>query len=262
VREQYFDEGGHPTMIVGGYASQGWEYDARNREKRVSYFGMDEQLVTQDDGYAAIEYDVDERGFLTTWTFLDPAGRPVKSINGFANVRVKRNERGQPLEFAYFDEHGRAAVNTRIGSGQRRITYDPRGKVFERSDFDVNGRPTTNAYGYATMRVSYDKYGHEVGRELIDVTGRSLRSKVIVDRVTRSSVGADAGFLAGDIILTYDGEEVTTTDHFTNQLELFRGDRPREVRVERDKRVVGLALPPGRVGGLILEEKVYPSATR
>jgi S1-C subfamily serine protease len=76
--------------------------------------------------------------------------------------------------------------------------------------------------------------------------------------VAKGSVAADAGFRPGDVILAYDGEAVTTRYDFTNRLELFKGDRRREVRIERGTGIVGLDLPPGRIAGLTLEERVHP----
>jgi hypothetical protein len=58
------------------------------------------------------------------------------------------------------------------------------------------------------------------------------------------------------LILTYDGIAVTTRDQFTNELELFKGDRARDLRVERNGQVLSLDLPAGRLQGLELAERV------
>jgi hypothetical protein len=34
--------------------------------------------------------------------------------------------------------------------------------MIERSDFDASGKPMMNAYGYSTMRYSYDEHGREI----------------------------------------------------------------------------------------------------
>jgi YD repeat-containing protein len=117
------------------------------------------------------------------------------------------------------------------------------------------GRPVTNAHGYSTLRYSYDEHGRETGRELIDASRRSVTFRVVVDKVAEGSVAADAGFRAEDVIVTYDGEPVATSYEFDNRFELFKGDRRREVRVERGARIVGLDLPAGRMTGLQLAEK-------
>jgi YD repeat-containing protein len=159
------------------------------------------------------------------------------------------------LEAAYFDEQGRPVVSAVPGSARRRFTYDASGRLVERAELDTSGRPMTNAYGYSVMRYSYNEYGIETGRQLLDVNGRALNFRLTVTRVVRGSIAADSGFRVGDVLLTYDGETVTTNYDFANRLELFKGDRPREVTVERAGQIVGLDLPAGRVSGFTLEEQ-------
>jgi YD repeat-containing protein len=160
----------------------------------------------------------------------------------------------------FFDEQGAPTVAARLGSAKRRWSYDAAGRVSERSDHDMNGRPIINAYGYSILRHRYDEHGRDAGRELLDTTGRALVFKVSVDRVAPGSVAADAGLKVGDLILTYDGQSVSTIDQFTNTFELFRGDRGRELRIERAGNVLSLDVPPGRLEGLELAERV-PAAT-
>jgi S1-C subfamily serine protease len=85
-----------------------------------------------------------------------------------------------------------------------------------------------------------------------------MTSKVIVGKVTDASVAADAGFRVGDAIRTYDGEKVQTSYQFLNRLELFKGDRRREIGVERGGQIIALDVRAGRLAGFELEE----SATR
>ena len=106
------------------------------------------------------------------------------------------------------------------------------------------------------MKYRYDEHGRENGRELLDSERRKLAFKVSVDRVAGGSVASEAGLKVGDVILTYDGQTVLTSDQFINTLELFRGDRSRELRIERGQRVLSLDVGPGRLHGLELAERV------
>jgi S1-C subfamily serine protease len=96
---------------------------------------------------------------------------------------------------------------------------------------------------------------------LLDATGKPLAFKVSVDRVARGSVASDAGLKVGDLILTYDGQAVSTIDQFTNTFELFRGDRGRELRIAREGSVLSVDVPPGRLQGLELAERAAPLAS-
>ena len=109
------------------------------------------------------------------------------------------------------------------------------------------------------MRFLYDQYGRETGRELLDTQGQNLPFKVSVDRIAPGSVSAEVGLKVGDLILTYNGLAVTTSDQFTNELELFKGDRARDLRIERNGQVLSLDLPAGRLQGLQLAERVSGS---
>jgi S1-C subfamily serine protease len=90
----------------------------------------------------------------------------------------------------------------------------------------VNGRPIINAYGYSTLRYRYDEHGRETDRELLDANGRTVDYRVCVDRIAPGSVASESGLMVGDYLLTYDGQTVSTSDHFTNTLERFKGAGP------------------------------------
>jgi YD repeat-containing protein len=258
IEEAYLDEKGRPVAIVGGYAFRRSEFDGKNREVRTSFRSVNGNAVRTNEGYAAIGYEYDDRGFVSASTFFDEAGHPIKTADGYASVRRKRDSDGRVLEISYFDERGTPVVTGRPGSARRRWTYDALGRVVERADYDTTGRPMSNAYGYSTVRFSYDEYGNETGRRLFDTSGGAVTLKVAVDKVTSGSVAADAGFQVGDVIVAYDGQRVDTTYQFANRLELFKGDRRREIRVERGGQTIGLDLRPGRIFGFEIQEKAYP----
>lgn len=255
VHDAYLDEKGQPTVIRGGYAAQRLEYDGKNRVIRRTFLAPDGQPALSDEGYATVRNEYDDRGVLTASTFLDKNDRPVIMIDGYAQARIKRDSRGRLRELAYFDDRGVPVVSKRPGSGLRSWTYDPLGRVSEISDHDTAGRPVTNAYGYATLRYSYDEHGRETGRLLLDTSGRSVPFRVSVEKVTEASVAADAGFRAGDIVVAYDSEPVATSYEFENRFELFQGDQRREVRIQRGGQIIDLDLPPGRMTGLQLAER-------
>jgi hypothetical protein len=257
VEEAYWDEASRPIAGAGGYAVRRSDFDGKSREVRTSFRSVEGKAVRNREGYAAIAYEYDDRGYVTNSTFLDEKDHPVNSIDGYASARRKRGSDGKLLEIAYFDERAMPVVSKRPGSGRRRWRYDALGRTIERSEYDTTGRPMMNAYGYSTIRYEYDEYGRETGRRLLDVVGRSLAFKVVVDKVIDGSVTADAGLRAGDVIVAYDGELVETTYQFANRFELFKGDRRREIRVERGGQIIGLDLLPGRLLGGEIEERAY-----
>jgi YD repeat-containing protein len=254
VRQAYLDEGGRPTIVVGGYATIRSEFDERGLEATTTY--LDERGVPtrSDEGYAVARCDHDDRGLMARCLLLDERLKPVMSADGFASYTVKRNAAGQRLQLSYFDERGRATFTRKPGSSIRRWTYNSDGRVVERADYDTNGRPMVNAFGYAIVAYKYDEYGRETGRTLFNLVRQPLALKVVVNKVRTGSTADEAGLRPGDVLLAVGGEAVETSYQFVSRLELFRGDRARELRLIRDERIISLDLPPGRLDGLELEE--------
>jgi len=261
VATEYFDERGSRTALVDGYSAIRRKFDERRLEFETAYLDAGDRPILGSDGYATVRYEYDQRGFLTRILQFDIDGKPSRGFYGYCSARIKHSAAGQRLEMTFFDEQGAPTTAVRLGSARRRWTYDEAGRVSERSDHDLNGRPIINAYGYSILRHRYDEHGRDAGRELLDTTGKRLDFKVSVDRVARGSVASDAGLTVGDLILTYDGQTVSTIDQFTNTFELFRGDRARELRIERAGNVLSLDVPPGRLDGLELAERVAAPAS-
>jgi YD repeat-containing protein len=261
VATEFFDERGSRARLVDGYSAIRRRFDARRLELETVYLDSSDRPTQGSDGYATVRYEYDQRGFLTRILQFDTNGKPSRGFYGYCSARIKYSAAGQRLEMTFFDEQGAPTAAARLGSAKRRWTYDQAGRVSERSDHDLNGRPIVNAYGYSILRHRYDEHGRDAGRELLDAAGRPLDFKISVDRVARGSVASDAGLAAGDLMLTYDGQTVSTIDQFTNTFELFRGDRARELRIERGGNVLSLDVPPGRLDGLELAERVPIAVT-
>jgi len=254
TRETYVDDRGLATTITGGCAGVTSEYDERGREVRTSFVNAAGGPCRHDDGYASAEFSHDASGFVERVTLRDERGSPVRGVDGYAGWFVKRNAAGLRLETTFLDERGLPAMARRLGTTLRRWTYDDGGRVVLQSDHDASGRPVNNAFGYSTIKYLYDEYSRETGREMFDLSGRALETLVTVDKVVAGSVAADTGFQHADAILSYDGEVVRSIYQFTNTLEVFKGDRRREVRVSRGNTIVSLDAPPGRLEGLVLQD--------
>lgn len=252
----YWDEHDGRAMMVDGYSAIRRKFNERRLEVERAYLDFSDEPVRSADGYATVRYEYDQRNFNDRILLLGTDGKPTRGFDGYSSVRAKYNEAGQKLEITYFGKDGAPTAASRFGSTRLRWTYDDAGRVAERSDHDATGRAVMNAYGYSIIRYRYDEHGRETGIELLDTERRKLDFKVSVDHIANGSVASEAGLKVGDVILTYDGQTVSTSDQFMNTLELFRGDRARELRIERAERVLSLDVPPGRLRGLELVERV------
>ena len=144
----HWDELGGRAMLVDGYSAIRREYNERRLEVETAYLDSSDRPVPGPDGYATVRYEYDERGFVDGHPAAGDRWEAIaRGFYGYGSARIKRNEAGQRLEMSFFDERGAPAAATRFGSARRRWTYDEAGRVAERSDHDVSGRPIINAYG-------------------------------------------------------------------------------------------------------------------
>jgi hypothetical protein len=163
-------------------------------------------------------------------------------------VREKYNDKGVWIEWVCVGLDGSPAVHKRYGSAKVRRTFDARGDVSRRDYFDASDRLARNAYGYATVRYLYDEVGRENKREFLDTNGAPVATHVGVDKVESGSKSERSGLRVGDLILAYDGQEVADVRVF-DELELMRGERPRQLTVQRDGRIFTLDITAGRLRG-------------
>jgi YD repeat-containing protein len=237
-----------------GYGAVKSSFDDRGRQIETAYLGTDGRPTRGDEGYSIARFVYDDRGHTERVVLLDENRQAIAGVNGFASWLLKRNAAGQRIEVAYYDEREALTLTRRPGSATRRWTFDSHGRVIERADYDTSGRPMVNAFGYSIMTFSYDEFGREVSRGLLDATRRPLTMRVAIDKVRKGSVAADVGLRPGDVILTYAGTAVDSSDQFTTKLELFKGDRGRDLTIARGDRVLTVTIPPGRLVGAELQE--------
>src|SRR5262249_4769784 len=69
-------------------------------------------------------------GLVTRAQFTRPDGRLLRTIAGFAEVRIRYDEAGSPIEFSLFDENSKP-VRGHTGFARRTRTYDSRGNLVE-----------------------------------------------------------------------------------------------------------------------------------
>jgi len=253
----YFDENGRLTERKGGYAKIVRAYDAHGNKIEETKYDVQGKPARGEEGYFKAKYAYDDRGYNTELALFDERDRPTLHKDGYIKRRDKYNDQGQLVETAFFGLKGTPIVLKKYGIAKARITYDARGKLSQIIYFDPNDRLVRHAYGYATIKYSYDELGRETGRKYLDTNGTPVLTRVTVDKVEPDSKSHQVGLQAGDLILSYDGQEVADTRIFL-ELELIKGERPRALNIERDGKVLSLDVLPGRLTGLEIADKVPP----
>jgi hypothetical protein len=211
--------------------------------------------VRHDNGYFKATFAYNDRGYRIEQAYLDEHGKPTLHMDGNAKRRSKYNESGQLLEHTYYGLDGSPVLRTKHGFAKKKWTYDARGQVVQTAFFDPDDRLVQTDDGFAMIRAAYDDFGRETTREFLDVNGAPVQTRVAIQKFEPGSNGQRLGLHVGDLLLRYAGEDVANT-HVFRELELVRGERQRELRIQREGQEVTLHVPPGRLQGLDLVDRV------
>jgi hypothetical protein len=252
----FFDEDGRPALRKAGYAKIVRTYDRRGNMIQETSLDTQGKPARHDGGYAKSEHGYDDRGFRTETTFYDEHDHSTLN-NGCASERMRYNDRGQWIEWACVGLDGFSAVQKQCGCTKTRRTYDARGNVSRKDYYDGSGRLAPSMYGYATIRYSYDEMGRETKRQFFDTQGAPVATRVGIGKVEPGSKSERSGLRGGDLILAYDGQEVADVQVFDN-FELMLGERPRQLAIQREGKVLTIDVAAGRLTGLEVVERSAP----
>jgi hypothetical protein len=171
------------------------------------------------------------------------------------------NDKGQLVELVFVGLDGAYVLDKKTGVAKVRFTYNERGQIAQRMYFDLDGRLVQNVYGYAGMRYTYDDLGRETMWTFFDVPGEPVHTRVVLEEVEADRTGEQNGLRVGDILISYDGDDIRDTRTF-RELELTKGERQRELRILRQDYELRIQVPPGRLTGLELRDRVPPTLSK
>ena len=257
----FFDEAGQPAPRKGGYAIIRRTYDTRGWLIEETLFDQEGKPASHDDGYTKRKLAYDHRGYRIETAHYDKNDYLTLHTDGYAKQRSKYNDRGQLLEIAFVDRDGAFVLHKKLGYAKARWTYNERGKVEQIERFDSQDQPMQTVNGYAVSRYMYDDFGLETQRAFLDLNGAPVHTRVAVQDVEPDRNSQRFGLQVGDLIIGYDGENVRNK-HVFDEFELVKGERPRELRILRQGKFVSIDVPPGRLQGLELVDRVPPEARK
>ncbi len=299
----YFDAAGKPARSAGGPQRFENVYDENGRRTAQIQYGFDGSL-----GFVERRHKFNERGQITEAAYFDADGKPARhkdghqrfvniydetsrrtaqiqhgfdGSRGFAEARLKYNERDQVIEWAYFDAEGKPAQHKdghhrskhtfddqnrqvewayfdRDGKPTARATraYDDLGKVIEVAHFDAAGKPVNHAtLGYARKLSSYDAKGQLADHQFFTADGKPATTRPVVTRIVPDSPAEKLSLQTGDILLTWDGQTIRYYDHFT----AMRKDQkePKPITFRRGQETKTVLVEPGLIG-IFMEDRVVP----
>ncbi len=170
-------------------------YDAYDRVIRVDYEGPDgAPLRSPEIGAASVVQRYDRAGRLVETTYLDTAGRPAATAEGYAILRqtydrygreitreflgpdaspvapapggpagwtTRYTPTGQVMLTTYRGVDGGPARDPDSGAFGVRNSYDASGRLTEEVFLGADGAPMVTAQGFAGSRRTYDAFGRE-----------------------------------------------------------------------------------------------------
>jgi C-terminal processing protease CtpA/Prc len=81
-------------------------------------------------------------------------------------------------------------------------------------------------------------------------------TRVTIEKVEPGAKSERVGLQVGDVIIAHNGEEVADNQRFY-ELELIRGERARQLTIERAGRILTIDVPAGRLTGIETEDKAF-----
>ena len=178
--ESYLDQNGDPVMIDAGYAATKFDYDLSNsrvqkyfryyldqagescaaangawgmsilyypvtRVYEVTFLDQNNKPMTTDEGYAILEYEVDENDHRVWEAYYDDIHAPIECAAGYSSVERGFDSQGRLVSERYLDRYNKLTNNAQGVAGWNGY-YDSEGNlvITGRYDKDRNNLPTDN----------------------------------------------------------------------------------------------------------------------
>jgi serine/threonine protein kinase len=247
------------TVLPAGVARVRCRFDERGNRTEVSHLNAKGEILDPVRGRQGVTRGrltlaYDKHGNVTEAALYQRDGQLAKEV-GPPRVTVQYDDDGRPIDCILFGPEGRFSM---AGVSRYRFTYDQQGNRTSEAFFDSEDQPAPGPSGYARATYRYDTRGNLTESQFHDAEGKPVTTRVVVTgRDPFPAFGPPMGMdpapiplEAGDVLLTYDGQPISST------LQLYdlkrredpgRKGKPAEVLRGGTKAVV--TLPAGFPGG-------------
>ena len=168
-----------PTVLKGsGIYGVRNVYDEHGCNVRTEFIDKEGKLMFNSAGYAVSVTEFDENGFETKNYFLDDKEKRVSAQydnNAFGMVVTKKNEHGQNLEIAFFDEFDNKIENS-TGYHKNVYAYDSLGNEISCKYFDSKDKPCKYRGFESESKYKYDEFNRVVEISYFDEQGKPCQS--------------------------------------------------------------------------------------
>jgi hypothetical protein len=249
--ELYRTADGHPADHRDGYHKVVTQFDGKGRPIEYSYFDRDGKPANHVGGYVR-----EQRVWLT-----GADGKPKDTTDVVYFFMARYDATGNRIEEAYFGGDGHP-VEHRNGYYKITMKYKAGKLETERAFWGAQGEPVAIHNGYHRQVLDYDTTGRCVGISFFNSKNQAMALRISVQAVVRGSLGEKAGLLRGDVLLSYDGQEITDPLRFLQTCRTQPPNGPtKELKVQRGDKTMTISLPPGELNvnlDYILRQPVKP----
>lgn len=188
ISESYFTLDGEPMLrtdededgarYISGHKFV-YELNSDGTTAKLKSYGIDGEPFTLKYGFAGYIYEYDENGYQTKTTFINAEDSVVNMINNAngtnASTVVKNNDKGLPLEVAYFDRFGDPVENA-SGVHKFVLEYDSVGHLTSSRFLDKESKPKSVNNYQAGYNDKYDSYGNLIEENYVDTEGKLINN--------------------------------------------------------------------------------------
>ena len=148
------------------------------------------------------------------------------------------------------------------GFALRKATFDDRGNRITEEYFNPEVKPTLHRSGYHKLVTTYDRLGQATSLKAFDVSGKPLRLEVFVTEVVPGGPGQRLGLQVGDVLLSYDAQEIRDLVEFMDQRRLENDpNATKKLTIQRTGKTIECSLAPGLLG-IRMDSHITPRGER
>jgi len=157
----------------------------RGHDRTVRYLDAYGNPEPDRDGKYGQECEYDERGQAIRLTALSEDDKPTLPRGAPATTRLRYDDRGNIVEYRFFDENGAAMRDPSSGAVVQQAEYDEYGNIVTLTLLDAGGQPAKGADKYVKETRVYNLWGDLVESVFWDRYGQPVLANGGYASVTR-----------------------------------------------------------------------------
>ncbi len=154
------DKNGRLCEDVDGIAKYIWELDYKNRKLTGRIYNIENQQITDKEGFYIVKYKYDKNDNVIEYSNFDDKNRLSEIKNGVAFYSYTYDKRNNMTEVAAFDSKGKLHAYYDNSIAVTKNNYDLFGNVIRQSFYKSDGSIYVDKNRIAISYYSYDKFSN------------------------------------------------------------------------------------------------------